>query len=174
MQRNRLGYLVALMVVVLLAAACSSGATTETTMAADMDMEDDGHADGFEFGNPMEAADATRVIEIEAYGVTFSPSSVQVTAGETVTFRVTNQGVQDHEFVLGDSHMQDEHEAEMREMAEMGGNMTMQDEPNAFLLKPGETKEMTWHMTTSGEVLFGCHQPGHYATGMVGTITVGG
>jgi uncharacterized cupredoxin-like copper-binding protein len=56
-------------------------------------------------------------------------------------------------------------------MADMSGDM-MHDESNAFVLEPGETKEMTWHFTQSGEVLFGCHQPGHYAAGMKGTITV--
>ncbi len=171
MQRNRLGYLTTLIVVVVLGAACSSGDTTATTMAPDMDMEEGDHAAEFEFGSPMEAADATRVIEIEARDdLTFSPASVQVAADETVTFRVTNVGAIDHDFTLGDSHMQDEHEAEMAEMA----GMAMHDEPNAFVLKPGETKEMTWHMTTSGEILFGCHQPAHYAAGMVGTITIGG
>jgi len=29
-------------------------------------------------------------------------------------------------------------------------------------------------LTTSGEILFGCHQPGHFAAGMVGGITVEG
>ncbi len=142
----------------------------DMTMDTEMDMHSDA---SFEFGDPMEAADATRVIEITANDdLTFSPASVTVTEGETVTFRVTNVGAIDHDFTLGDAHMQEEHEAEMAEMA--GSDMSMHDEPNAFVIKPGETKEMTWHMTASGEVLFGCHQPGHYAAGMVGTITVGG
>jgi uncharacterized cupredoxin-like copper-binding protein len=33
---------------------------------------------------------------------------------------------------------------------------------------------MTWHMTEGGEILFGCHQPGHYQAGMKGTVTVEG
>jgi uncharacterized cupredoxin-like copper-binding protein len=48
----------------------------------------------------------------------------------------------------------------------------MHDEPNAFVLEAGETKEMTWHMTQSGEILFGCHQPAHYEAGMKGIITI--
>jgi uncharacterized cupredoxin-like copper-binding protein len=67
--------------------------------------------------------------------------------------------------------MQDAHEAEM---AEMSGDTAMHDEPNAFILQAGDTKEMTWHMTQSGEILFGCHQLGHYAAGMKGTITMEG
>lgn len=175
--RYVLRYLLVLLVVGLVAAACSSDdgsdAVSETTMAADMDMADgEGHSEEFEFGDPMEATDASRVVEIAANDdFTFDPASVTITAGETVTFQVTNTGVIPHDFVLGDAHMQDEHEAEM---AEMSGDMTMHDEPNAFVLEPGETKEMTWHITEGGEVLFGCHQPGHYQAGMKGTVTIEG
>jgi uncharacterized cupredoxin-like copper-binding protein len=168
-------YLVVLLILGLVAAACSSddgsNAASETTMAEEMDMADDeDHSDEFAFGDPMEAADASRVIEISAEDdFTFDPASVVITEGETVTFRVTNVGAIPHDFVLGDAHMQDEHEAEM---AEMSDDMAMHDEPNAFVLEPGETKEMTWHMTEGGEILFGCHQPGHYQAGMKGTVTI--
>ena len=168
-------YLVVLLILGVVAAACSSNdgsdAASETTMAEEMDMaEDEGHSGEFAFGDPMEAADASRVIEISAEDdFTFDPASVTITEGETVTFRVTNVGAIPHDFVLGDAQMQDEHEAEM---AEMSDDMAMHDEPNAFVLEPGETKEMTWHMTEGGEILFGCHQPGHYQAGMKGTVTI--
>jgi len=160
--------LILLMVLGLVAAACSSDDSSDTTMAADMDMDGE-----FAFGDPMAASDASRTIEITANDdFTFSPASVSVTKGETVTFKVTNSGKIPHDFVLGDDQLQAEHEAEMAEMA--GGDMAMHDEPNAFVLEPGETKEMTWHMTESGEILFGCHQPGHFAAGMVGNVSVTG
>ena len=55
----------------------------------------------------------------------------------------------------------------------MGANaVNMPDEPNAFVLQVGETKELTWTFTVAGEVLIGCHQPGHYQAGMVGKIKV--
>ena len=180
--RNLLRYLVLFFVIGLVAAACSSDdgsdaasdAAAETTMAEDMEMEgEEEHSEEFAFGDPMEAADADRVIEITAKDdFTFDPASVTITAGETVTFQVTNVGAIPHDFVLGDAHMQDEHEAEMAEMS--GDDMAMHDEPNAFVLEPGETKEMTWHMTEGGEILFGCHQPGHYQAGMKGTVTIEG
>jgi uncharacterized cupredoxin-like copper-binding protein len=167
-KKQRLRYISLLMALGLVFAACSSDDSSDTTMAADMDME--GEHSEFEFGDPMSAASATRVIEITANDdFTFFPSGATVTKGETVTFRVTNDGKIPHDFVLGDEQVQVEHEAEM---AEMDGDMAMHDEPNAFVLDPGETKEMTWHMTADGEVLFGCHQPGHYAAGMKGTVVV--
>jgi uncharacterized cupredoxin-like copper-binding protein len=154
-------------------AASNAGPTTtvaEVDAHAEGDHEDEGHTDGYEFGDPMEAADAARVIEIAAKDdFTFEPASITVAAGETVTFRVENVGVIPHDFTLGDSHLQEEHEAEMAKMST--DDMAMHDEPNAFSLAPGETKEMTWHLTEGGEILFGCHTPGHYAAGMIGTIT---
>jgi uncharacterized cupredoxin-like copper-binding protein len=162
---------VLVIVLTIVASACSSESNAETTtstMADDMDMGGE-HAE-YPFGEPMEAGAADRTIEITANDdFSFSPANVIVEAGETVTFKVTNGGAIPHDFTLGDAEMQDEHEAEM---AEMGGNMAMHDEPNVFSLEPGETKEMTWHMKASGPIIFGCHQPGHYVAGMKGTIVI--
>lgn len=181
--RRLLEYVIAFFVLAFVAAACGSDDTTDTaddaTAAedemADMDEEEghdeEGHDAEFAFGDPMAASDEARVIEISANDdFTFTPASISVTEGETVTFRVTNAGVIPHDFTLGDSATQDAHEAEMAEMADEG--MEMHDEPNAFVLAAGETKETTWHLTQSGEIIFGCHQPGHYAAGMLGTITI--
>jgi uncharacterized cupredoxin-like copper-binding protein len=142
------------------------GAMSGTTMG-DMDMGDE----EYDFGELADPSDATRVIEITAADdFTFTPESVAVDAGEVVTLRVTNVGAIPHDFTLGDTELQDEHEAEM---AEMEGDMA-HEEPNVFTLEPGETKEMTWRFTEAGEILFGCHQPGHYAAGMKGTLTIEG
>lgn len=70
----------------------------------------------------------------------------------------------------GDEAMQQEHEEEMLEMS----GMSMLEEPNAVVLAPGDTKDLTWTFTEPGTVLIGCHQPGHYSAGMTGTITVAG
>jgi uncharacterized cupredoxin-like copper-binding protein len=96
----------------------------------------------------------------------WDPPTVEVKLGETITFRVTNDGLIAHDFTLGTAEMQDEHAEEMAE-----GPM-IHEEPNAFVLDPGETKEMTWTFTSPGQVLYGCHQPGHYIGGMIGTIAV--
>ena len=29
---------------------------------------------------------------------------------------------------------------------------------------------MTWHVTVDGEVIYACHQPGHYAAGMKSVV----
>lgn len=149
-------------------------AAEETAMDDDIDMEEDEEHTEFAFGEPANAADADRTIKVDANDdLSFDPPSIEVQAGETVTFVVTNTGQAVHEFTLGDEAVQDEHEEEMAEMMEEG-EMTMGDEPNAVSVDPGETAELTWHFTSGGEILYGCHQPGHYAGGMVGTITIQG
>lgn len=160
-----------LMAVLLASVACGTSASNSSSTTTAMSMSED-HG-SFDFGEPADASSADRTVEIEAAdSLSFDPSEVEVTAGETITFRVVNTGTLPHEFVLGDQAAQDAHEAEMVEMMENGGELAMQDEANAVNLAAGETKELTWHFTTSGSVLFGCHQPGHYAGGMKGTMSV--
>jgi uncharacterized cupredoxin-like copper-binding protein len=153
--------------------ACGSDTSSTTEMAEMEDThEDEGHDEEFHFGEPTDAADADRTIEIEANdNLTFSPNEITVAAGETITFRVTNTGSIPHDFTLGDQETQDAHEAEMMEMMESGA-MMMHDEANAVALEAGETKTVTWHFSKAGTVLIGCHQTGHYAAGMTGTVTV--
>lgn len=123
--------------------------------------------DGFAFGEPAEPSDADRVIEVEANDdLTFGPNEFEVSVGETIQFEITNSGVLPHDFTIGDEQAQEAHEEEMAE-----GGMEHSD-PNAVVLEPGETETLTWKFTETGTVLIGCHQPGHYAGGMTGTIEV--
>ena len=142
--------------------------------AGDDPVGDDPAADGddhseFTFGEPADASEADRVIEILAKdNFTFEPESIDIAVGEIITFRVTNEGLIPHDFTLGDAETQEEHAVEMAEMA----GMAMEDEPNGFGIEPGETKELTWHFTEAGALLIGCHVPGHYDAGMKADISV--
>ena len=120
-----------------------------------------------------------RTVEIAALDeLRFDPETIEVSVGETVRFVVTNEGAAPHDFLIGDEHSQEKHEEEMQ------AGMTHEDEaageegehaegfPEAFLLEPGETKEVEVTFDEAGSFLYGCHQPGHYDAGMVGTITV--
>lgn len=97
----------------------------------------------------------------------FVPDRFSFTAGETVRFEVTNAGAIRHEFFIGDTDAQAAHEAEMIEMGGMG-----HDEPNGIAVEPGESKALEHTFATAGTVLIGCHEPGHYAGGMVATVAV--
>lgn len=55
---------------------------------------------------PGEAADASQaereLLVTASDELSFDPSTIEVSAGEVVTFVIRNEGENDHEFVLGD------------------------------------------------------------------------
>jgi uncharacterized cupredoxin-like copper-binding protein len=161
-------------VLAFVAVACSDstedGASgTDPGTQTGMPSMDMGGTESFDFGRPGDPADADRTVEITQLDTfRFEPSDVALEMGETVTFNVTNDGQTPHEFVLGDEMFQQEHASEMQDM---GGEL-MPDEPNAITVQPGETKSLTWTFAETGTLEFGCHVPGHFAQGMVGTIEV--
>jgi uncharacterized cupredoxin-like copper-binding protein len=153
----------------LMLAACGGGnddPTLPTQATAAGEARGGGHPSG-SVGMAADPAEADRTIGIQAGDdLRFEPSVVEVAAGQTVTFVVTNTGQTPHEFILGDEALQEEHERDMQE----GGMEHGAD--NTVELAAGETAELTWRFDEPGEVLFGCHEPGHYPAGMVGTVRV--
>ncbi|MFB9150539.1 cupredoxin domain-containing protein [Roseovarius ramblicola] len=146
---------------------------------------DGGHGHGHEapIGRPGDAAKADRVIEVSMTEMAFDPSTIEVRAGETVTFAVTNDGDLVHEFNLGTEAMWQAHMDEMREMMETGMMSAaqihhdrmmqagmMHDDANSVLLEPGETARVTWTFGERTDLGFACNVPGHRASGMVGDI----
>jgi uncharacterized cupredoxin-like copper-binding protein len=120
-------------------------------------------------GAPAAADEAARTVEVIALDtMTFEPSRINVAAGETVAFRVTNTGQAVHEFTLGDAAMQQAH---ADEMAQMGDGMA-HDQANSITVQPGETKQLTWRFGEAGTLEYACHQPGHYQAGMRGQVTI--
>lgn len=103
----------------------------------------------------------------------FDPDEVTVAVGETVRFVVTNDGEIEHEFVVGDRMVQDEHESAMSMgMGDEDAHGEGMDPLASIELAPGETAEATITFDVAGELLYACHVPGHYQGGMVGTLTV--
>ena len=88
--------------------------------------------------------------------------------GDKITFTFVNKGKVTHEALVGTPAEQKAHE---KEMAAMGG-MAMGDEADLVVLKPGQTKTLTYTFTTAGSYEIGCHQPTHYKLGMKVPITV--
>lgn len=144
----------------LVLAACGSGGGVDTGATS--------------IGGPGDASKATRTVEIRAGDdLRFKPDQVQVKVGETVTFRIVNVATVEHDFTLGDEAVQAQHEKEMQDMTGAGHDMhAMGDTANAIHVAPGATKDLTWTFTAAGTLLYGCHEPGHYVSGMKGTITV--
>jgi uncharacterized cupredoxin-like copper-binding protein len=139
-----------------------------------MDMGEAGHhahAHHFSFGAPAHAGKATRTVRIGIGDLSYDTSEITVRAGETVRFVLTNHSAFEHEFAVADARTQTEHRAEMAEAA--AHNEAMQhDDPNVVTVKPGQTAELTWRFGAAGRLEFDCNIPGHYESGMKGTIVV--
>lgn len=98
----------------------------------------------------------------------FDPSTIAVEPGETVRFELINEGQAVHEFLIGDEAAQ----AEFAE--EMAGGEMHHDTDAGMAVEPGQTETFDYTFPdTAGELLAGCHEPGHYEGGMVANITVG-
>jgi plastocyanin len=101
---------------------------------------------------------APRVIRVIAGpGYAFSPSTVAVARGETVTFLVTTMGPTVHEFMVGPADAVAADTAGTPEIADIGMMAT---------------KSLTYTFDGPGPYAFACHATGHYEAGMAGTIAV--
>lgn len=163
---------IAVVLVVLATAGCGSNGSDAGHAGHAGDTGDRGSGP-MDMGTvPGEAADASeadrKVTVVASDDLRFDPESIEVSAGEVVTFVVRNDGETDHEFVLGDSDYQEMHESDMAQ-----GDHDMGGMDNAVTVGPGESAEITWRFEEASEVLYGCHEPGHYEGGMVGTIDIG-
>jgi len=113
------------------------------------------------------SATGAKLVEVVMKDNSFSPDHLSVKQGETVTFRFTNSGAQLHEAVIGNADAQAQ-----AEMAMQHGGHSEMGMTNTVEVKPGTTGELTVTFDKAGDVLIGCHQPGHYAAGMRATVTV--
>ncbi len=136
-----------------------------------MDMDDNVDMSGA-YGEPADKSEAERTIEVAVDNeFAFEPAEYEVAAGEVVTFRITNTGDIEHEFVLGDEQAQQQ----MSEEMDGGdGHAHSGEMSNAVTIHPGEEAELTWRFPDeAATVLVGCHVRGHYEAGMRGAVTVG-
>ena len=97
----------------------------------------------------------------------FRPAELTVKRGETVRFRVKNNGKVMHEMVLGTMADLKEHAEMMKKHPGME-----HEEPHMVHVAPGKSGAMVWQFTNPGEFYFGCLVPGHFDAGMVGKVKV--
>ena len=121
-------------------------------------------------GAASPADQGSRTVQVQMTDeLRFEPAEFTVQAGETVRFEVTNAGQIVHEFLIGDEDAQEQFEMEMSE-----GDGMAHDTDAGVSVEPGESATFEYTFAEAGELLAGCHEPGHYDGGMVGTITVEG
>lgn len=105
--------------------------------------------------------DNPRVIGIEMTDdLRFVPNQIEVMPGETVTFAVTNAGTVTHEMAIGPADKVDADEIDGVIVQEV-------DEIDAHHLKT-----LTFTFDGPGPYAFACHEPGHFESGMRGTIVL--
>ncbi len=97
----------------------------------------------------------------------FAPDAIDIKLGETVRFKVRNDGKMLHEMVIGTRKELDEHAALMQKFPGME-----HDEPYMVHVDPGKSGTLTWTFNRPGTFDFACLIAGHYQAGMKGTIRV--
>jgi len=170
-------------VIVTLFSACFLFLGTSSLMA------DPGHGKKINIGNPGNAKEASRTVEVKLFDNYFEPKSITVEENETVRFVIKNEGQFLHEFNIATPELHTAHQAEMMTMLqhgmievdkinhdsmnmEMGGKMMAHDDPNSKLVEPGKADEIVWKFSTGEKLEFACNVPGHYDLGMVGPIEI--
>lgn len=108
-------------------------------------------------GSPQEV-----VINIEHSR--FDPSRLVFEEGAEVTFLIHNNDPIDHEFILGDEEVQQVHEE--------GTESHHGAKPGEVSIPAGESRRTTFTFGSEGQLIYGCHLPGHYDYGMKGTVRV--
>lgn len=128
----------------------------------------DGHDTAAVIGKPGSSDKVSRTIDVNMTdAMRFMPSDVEVKAGETVRFNVTNSGKIRHEMVLGTEATLDAHYQMMLSDPRM-----RHEEPNSISLTSGKTGEIVWQFDKAGRVAFACLEPGHYPAGMKGAVSI--
>ena len=108
-----------------------------------------------------------RTIDVDMRDNDFSQASIEVKAGEKVSFVFHNKGAVTHDAFIGDQAAQDEHEHEMRASSAPHGH-----DPNGVTVEPGQTGTLTHTFDQPGTTIIGCHELNHYALGMRIKVTV--
>lgn len=118
-------------------------------------------------GSPDGGSDARTIQVSMTDALRFEPAEIEVVAGETVRFELTNAGRAVHEFLIGDE------EAQAAYAEEMASGEIHHDADGGVSVEPGQTETFEYTFDSGdGDLLAGCHEPGHYDAGMVAAIVV--
>jgi uncharacterized cupredoxin-like copper-binding protein len=105
----------------------------------------------------------------------FTPSQIEVQAGETIRFVVSNSGRTAHEMVLGSEDEIRTHAEAMKQAAAKGAasDKTHHHSTGAAIsVAARETGELVVTFSKATRLQMACLIPGHYEAGMRGTVSV--
>jgi len=111
-----------------------------------------------------DASTDVRTITVEIEHSAFIPQQLKVGAGERVHFVLINNDPIDHEFIIGDEHIQLIHEK--------GTESHHGARDGEISVPAGQTSETSYTFEERGELIYGCHLPSHYRYGMKGEIRI--
>jgi uncharacterized cupredoxin-like copper-binding protein len=103
-------------------------------------------------------------VELRVEHSRFSPDHLTVRAGTTVRFVIVNGDPINHEFIVGPDEVHRRHES--------GSEKVHPPVPGEVSVAAGARAETSFTFGQTGDALFACHLPGHFAYGMSGTVTV--
>lgn len=130
----------------------------------------EGH-EHFSAGEPGDPKKPSRTVKIsmieDGKKMLFEPAVVEVRRGEQIRFVLSNDGTEDHEFMLASKADNRKHAAVMKKFPKME-----HDDPNAKRLSPFNSGELVWRFTKRGEFEYACLIPGHLEAGMHGKVIV--
>lgn len=101
----------------------------------------------------------------------FTPDRIGVRAGETIRFVVENPTTSDHELFIGSATEQEVHHADHIGLSPAEQAAISHFGYGIFLPAFGDGV-LEYHFAEPGEVLIGCHLPGHFEGGHVATVVI--
>lgn len=128
--------------------------------------------------HPTLAGAEGRVVKITMTEFGFSPRTITVTAGETVTFHLVNAGAIEHELMVG-THPTPSRGYANDWLKGAAPALAAHSHPGEEHLGEGVRVPADWSSTVKlviplekGTYEFGCFIAGHYEAGMRGTLVV--
>ena len=109
---------------------------------------------------------AAKVIVFEMGERSFSPATLSIKQGSFVILRFHNGGSVHHEAIVGDESFHVAHE----EHTHLGGDSLV----NGVVVEPGNSGDVPYRFDQAGTIIVGCHEPGHWESGMKVLITIVG
>lgn len=121
-----------------------------------------------QFGRTGSPLEVTRTVDVAMHDeMKFAPDLIEITQGETVRFKIKNEGAILHEMVIGTEAELLEHAALMEKFPEME-----HAEPFMAHVPEQSNGEIYWTFDKPGDFHYGCLIPGHFQAGMRGKIVV--
>jgi uncharacterized cupredoxin-like copper-binding protein len=103
-------------------------------------------------GGSQPASSSGSTFNVTATEFKFEPNTFNAKAGDPLTFKVTNKGTVDHNFVILNAD---------------GSQELAKTE-----IKVGQTATLNYTPPAAGTYQIDCNLPGHKEAGMIGTLTV--